>query len=89
MRPRHYAAENILHVAPELIVIGVASMRPRHYAAENSDRRGRPLPGCRSFNEAAALRRGKHVAGRDMHVLVPLASMRPRHYAAENECLTR
>ena len=57
MRPRHYAADN----RGGCIGVGalrLASMRPRHYAADN---RGRPsdwIPPSRSFNEAAALRRG-------------------------------
>ena len=61
-----------------------ASMRPRHYTAENGRCRGPDSCRQASFNEAAALHRGKR--RRPIPPIRPAvgASMRPRHYTAEN-----
>ena len=62
MRPRHYAAENLRQRDP-VSAVREASMRPRHYAAENPEQLPRNRCSPARFNEAAALRRGKLLAG--------------------------
>ena len=59
MRPPHYAGENVA-LAEGVAGVRGASMRPPHYAGENAGglSNGSPAPGC--FNEAPALRGGKH-----------------------------
>ena len=63
MRPRHYTAENVLRVVAFAFVEGVASMRPRHYTAENYLAIYKRHGSFFSFNEAAALHRGKRATG--------------------------
>ena len=58
MRPRRYAADNARPVALAGAPTRPASMRPRRYAAENRATASEPGP-TSSFNEAAALCRGK------------------------------
>ena len=61
MRPRLFTAENVdaevLELCPAL-----PSMRPRLFTAENAARRERAAIDPRTFNEAAALHRGKQSA---------------------------
>ena len=84
MRPRHYAAENVLNPLQVVIAEPLASMRPRHYAAENtgeSDGMG--------IGSGASMRPRHYAAEnywnpRQSEIPNRPASMRPRHYAAEN-----
>ncbi len=57
-------------------------MRPRRFAAENMRSFQEIALGGR-FNEAAAIRRGKHGPG-GIDTRAGAASMRPRRFAAEN-----
>ena len=86
MRPRVFPAEDSCGEQGAQDTTG-ASMRPRVFPAEDRFARPAHWSGCRGFNEAAGIPRGRLPLRVDTSKVSVLASMRPRVFPAEDTSL--